>query len=440
MLRFTKFQRNVLLALRSLVLNWLRSSLSVLGIIIGNVAVITLLAFGEGSKQDALEDIRRQGATNIIIRSVKPADDAASAAGRRSFVASYGVTQRDYEQFLAIPEIVRSVRMRVFPQEVRTEGKMFNGRLVGTLPEYAEVTKIELARGRFLTEKDEYETANVCVLGAATADSLFPFEDPVGQSILMSSHFYRIVGVMKDRMPTGGTGGSLAAEEFNNDVYVPLRTVNARYGDSVVIRTSGSFSGEKVALHQVTLTLDVNIDNPAGREKVRAAGNLIREILDRNHNGKKDYAVTVPLDRLEDAERTQDRFTILLFVIASISLLVGGIGIMNIMLATVTERTREIGIRRALGAKRRDIVSQFLIEATVQTAVGGLVGVVIGISAIYAAPPLVRWLLSERLPAKLLFWPIGVSLFVSLLVGLVFGLYPAWRASRLDPIEALRHE
>ena len=440
MFQFTKFQRNVLLALRSLWLNWLRSSLSVLGIIIGNVAVITLLAFGEGSKQDALEDIRRQGATNIIVRSVKPPDDAAASSGRRSFVANYGLTTKDYEQFLTIPEVSRSVRMRVFPQEVRCEGKMVNGRVVGTTPEYADVNKIELARGRFLTEKDDHDVDNICVLGSEIADSLFPFEDPIGQSILMSSHFYRVVGVMKDRMPTGGTGGSLAAEVYNNDIYVPLRTVDARFGEAVVIRSSGSFSGENVQLHQVTLTLDVNIDTPAGREKVRAAGNLIRELLARNHGEKKDYAVTVPLDRLEDAERTQNRFTILLFVIASISLLVGGIGIMNIMLATVTERTREIGIRRALGAKRRDIVSQFLIEATVQTAVGGIVGVFIGIAAIYIAPPLVKWIFNERLPAKLLFWPIGVSLFVSLLVGLVFGLYPAWRASRLDPIEALRHE
>jgi putative ABC transport system permease protein len=440
MFQFTKFQRNVLLALRSLWLNWLRSSLSVLGIIIGNVAVITLLAFGEGSKQDALEDIRRQGATNIIVRSVKPPDDAAASSGRRSFVANYGLTGKDYEQFLTIPEVARSVRMRVFPQEVRSEGKMVNGRVVGTTPEYADVNKIELARGRFITEKDNYNVDNVCVLGSEIADMLFPFEDPIDKSILMSSHFYRIVGVMKDRMPTGGTGGSLAAEVYNNDVYVPLRTVNARFGEAVVIRSSGSFSGENVQLHQVTLTLDVNIDTPAGREKVRAAGNLIRDILARNHGIKKDYAVTVPLDRLEDAERTQNRFTILLFVIASISLLVGGIGIMNIMLATVTERTREIGIRRALGAKRRDIVSQFLIEATVQTAVGGIVGVFIGIAAIYVAPPLVKWVFGERLPAQLLLWPIGVSLFVSLMVGLIFGLYPAWRASRLDPIEALRHE
>jgi putative ABC transport system permease protein len=188
------------------------------------------------------------------------------------------------------------------------------------------------------------------------------------------------------------------------------------------------------------MTVDATVDTKAGREKVRAAGNLIREILERNHGVKKDYAVTVPLDRLEDAERTQDRFTMLLFVIAGISLFVGGIGIMNIMLATVTERTREIGIRRALGAKRRDIVMQFLIEAMVQTTVGGVIGVLIGVAAVYVAPPLVRWIGDSHLPAQLLWWPIGVSLAVSVGVGVVFGLYPAWRASRLDPIEALRHE
>ncbi len=330
--------------------------------------------------------------------------------------------------------------MRVFRQEIRSEGKVFNGRVVGTTPEYADVNKITLARGRFVTDEDNYEADNVCVLGAATADGLFPFEDPIGQSVLISSHYYRIVGVMKQRMPSGGTGGSLAAEEYNDDVYIPLHTVNARFGESVVIRSSGSFSGERVAIHQVTLTLDVNIDTPAGREKVRAAGNLIREILERNHAGKKDFAVTVPLDRLEDAERTQDRFTILLFFIGGISLLVGGIGIMNIMLATVTERTREIGIRRALGAKRRDIVSQFLIEAILQTFLGGAVGVLAGVLAIYVFPPVVEWIAQWHLPAKFQAWPIGLSLGVSLGVGVIFGLYPAWRASRLDPIEALRHE
>lgn len=435
---FTKFQRSVILALRSLWLHKLRSTLSVLGIIIGNVAVITLMAFGEGSKQEALDEIRRTGATNIIVRSVKPPD--LSSTTMRSFILGYGLSQKDFEQFLTLPDVSHAVRMRVFPQEIRRFERMHNGRLVGTTPEYAEVNKIELAAGRFLTQQDDHAMENVCVLGADTADALFPFEDPLGQSININSQFYRVVGVMKDRMPTGGTGGSLAAEVYNNDVYMPLSTCNVRFGESIVIRTSGSFTGEKVQLHQVTLTIDTSIDTPAGREKVRAAGNLIRDILERNHGPKKDYAVTVPLDRLEQAEHTQANFTRLLVLIASISLLVGGIGIMNIMLATVTERTREIGIRRALGAKRRDIVMQFLIESVVQTGVGGLVGVVIGLAAIFVVPPVYNWLAEGRLPAQVRYDSIALSLIVSISVGVLFGLYPAMRAARLDPIEALRHE
>jgi putative ABC transport system permease protein len=330
--------------------------------------------------------------------------------------------------------------MRVFPQEIRHLNLMFNGRLVGTTPEYADVNKIQVAAGRFLTEEDDKYMENVCVLGADIADKLFPFENPLGQPVNINQQFYRVVGVMKERMPTGGTGGSLAAEEYDNDVYVPLQTVNVRFGRAVIIRQSGSMSGEEVALHQVTLTLNADINTWRGRQKVKQTGDHIREILKANHDPKKDYAITVPLDRLEDAERTQNRFTVLLFMIASISLIVGGIGIMNILLATVTERTREIGIRRALGAKRRDIIQQFLIESIVQTTTGGAIGVIIGMVAIYVVPPIARVLFHEHLPAVAQVWPILVSLAVSLAVGTVFGLYPAWRASRLDPIEALRHE
>jgi putative ABC transport system permease protein len=179
---------------------------------------------------------------------------------------------------------------------------------------------------------------------------------------------------------------------------------------------------------------------------VQAVGNEIKTMLEKKHP-KKDYAITVPLDKLEEAERAQSRFTMLMGVIAFISLFVGGIGIMNIMLATVTERTREIGIRRALGAKRKDIVMQFLVEAVVQTTLGGLLGAVIGITAVYAVPALwdllrsTSWFESQmKLPAKLHVGSIIVSVGVSILVGMVFGLYPAWRAAKLDPIEALRHE
>jgi putative ABC transport system permease protein len=216
-------------------------------------------------------------------------------------------------------------------------------------------------------------------------------------------------------------------------VYIPLQTCKARYGERIITRRPGSFNGEQVELNQVTLTV-------TDMDQVRPTGAVVRDLLERFHKRKSDWLVTVPLDRLEQAERERDRFTRLLAVIASISLLVGGIGIMNIMLATVTERTREIGIRRALGAKRRDITLQFLIEAVVQTSVGGLIGVALGLGAVYIIPPLWQLLAQAHLPAQVNVASIFYSLEVAIGVGIGFGLYPAWRAARLDPIEALRHE
>ena len=287
---------------------------------------------------------------------------------------------------------------------------------------------------------------NICVLGSEVADKLFPFEDPLGQTVQMKSQFFRVVGVVKERMPTGGSGGSQAAEDYNRDVYIPFRTSRSGSATSSSSGRRGSRSAEKVDISQVTLTVNAEVDTPEGRAKVQAVGNEIKAMLEKRHP-RKDYAVTVPLDQLEEAERAQSRFTILMAMIASISLFVGGIGIMNIMLATVTERTREIGIRRALGAKRKDIIMQFLVEAVVQTTVGGLVGVVIGVLSVYAVPALWevirtwRWFASDmHLPAKLHVMSIFLSVGVSIVVGVVFGLYPAWRAAKLDPIEALRHE
>jgi putative ABC transport system permease protein len=438
-LGLTKLNRSVGLAVRSLWLHKLRAALSVLGIVIGTSAVIALMAFGKGSMQDALDDIKRQGATNIIVRSVKPTDD--SSTGNRSFVITYGLKFADLERFETFRDsLVRLVPMRVFPSEVRYLERIdTKGRLVGTMPEYTEVNKLELAGGRFLTREDEESLANNCVLGSAIADKLFPFEDPLGKTVMIRSNRFLVVGVCADRMPTGGSGGSQAAEDFNHDVYIPFSTCRARIGETVFIRTAGSRSAEKVQISQVTMTVDADFETTEGRQKVKALGDAIRDMLKQDHI-RDDWAITVPLDRLEEAERAQDRFTSLLVLIASISLFVGGIGIMNIMLATVTERTREIGIRRALGAKRRDIVSQFLVEAVVQTTIGGLAGVVIGLAIVFGAPPLWRLATATNLPAQLSYWSIVLSVGVSILVGVVFGLYPAWRAARLDPIEALRHD
>ncbi|OWK35089.1 ABC transporter permease [Fimbriiglobus ruber] len=426
-----KGRRGLVLALRSLWLHKLRSVLSVLGIIIGTFAVITLMAFGEGSMKDALDDIARQGATNVIVRSVKPSDD--SSTQRRTRVAIYGLTYADYERFKTIPTVTQMVPMRIFPQEIRYLDRLRNGRVVATTAAYPDVnTEVRMASGRFLVDDDDDQMRNVAVLGSEVADRLFPFEDPLTQTVRLGNYFYEVVGVIANRQALAAVGGSSqASEDFNNDVYIPLRTCRARYGEKIMIRQSGSFSGEQVELSQVTLTMK-------DMDSVRPSGSIVRSLIERYHL-KSDYAVTIPLDRLEAAEREKERFTQLLAMIAGISLLVGGIGIMNIMLATVTERTREIGIRRALGAKRRDIILQFLIEAVVQTSVGGLVGVILGVMTVFSVPWVAEHVFEARQPAVLNGWSIVYSLGVSVGVGVVFGLYPARRASRLDPIEALRH-
>jgi putative ABC transport system permease protein len=432
-----KGRRTLVLALRSLWLHKMRAMLSVLGIIIGTSAVISLMAFGEGSMQDALEDIKRLGATNIIIRSVKPPDEVSTA--QRTFVARYGITQEDYDLMATIPTVVRMVPMRVFPKPVYHDQFMWNSRIVATTPEYKEINNLKEAAGRFLVESDSDSRENYCVLGSAVAARLFPYSSPLDETVLIDKTSYLVVGVVEERMPTGGSGGSLAAEDFNNDVYIPLGSATNLIGKTVFLRQTGSRSGEQVEYSQVTITV-------GDTDEVRPAGEAIRTLIDRHDafgrpaHPRNDTELTVPLDRLEEAERAKDRYKMLLALIASISLMVGGIGIMNIMLATVTERTREIGIRRALGAKRRDITMQFLIEAVVQTTIGGLVGVCLGLLIIFVVPWLAAHLADAKLPSKLHVLSIFLSLTVAVGVGVLFGWYPARRASLLDPIEALRHE
>jgi putative ABC transport system permease protein len=427
-----KGRRSLVLALRSLWLHKLRSFLSVLGIIIGTWAVIALWAFGEGTMHDALEDIKRQGATNIMIRSVRPAEE--SSTGQRQRIAIYGLSQADYQRFLTIPTVVRSVPMRIFTIQARHVDRLHNGRVVGTTAAYADVNKVELASGRFFNDDDDHQMLNVAVLGSEMADRLFPFEDPIGKTVRLDKYFYEIVGVLRERMATSAVGGSTqTAENFNHDVYIPLQTCRVRYGEKFISRQSGSWNAEQVELSQVTLTI-------TDMESVRPAGDVVRDLLERFHGPKKDWDITIPLDRLEAAERERDRFIRLLAIVATISLLVGGIGIMNIMLATVTERTREIGVRRALGAKRKDITLQFLIEGVAQTSVGGLVGMVLGVGSVFLVPPIYTWLTKQPLPAQLNVDSIFYALAVAIGVGVGFGWYPARRAALLDPIEALRHE
>jgi putative ABC transport system permease protein len=430
------FRRSVRTAARSLWLHKLRSFLAVTGIIIGTAAVVALMAFGEGSMRDALEDIKRRGATNLFILSVKPVDEATTQEPPPFH--RYGLTHDDWHRFQeTIPHLVGTLPLRTAPVEIRplTEGRLFHGRLVATTPSYALVYKLEqfLPRGpyRFLTDRDERMLANVVVLGSEVARELFPAGDPLGKSIKVSGKEQAliVVGVLEDRTPSTHGGD---VEQFNRDVYIPLSTWRARFGDRTEIRTTGARLREEVQLSQIVVTVSET-------EHVRATGEIIKGQLEHFHE-QKDWDLKVPLDRLEEAERTRERYRILLGFIAGISLFVGGIGIMNIMLATVTERTREIGIRRALGAKRRHITIQFLVEAMIQTTLGGILGVGLGFAVMFVAPVVYESIWRQRLPVEVPVPSIIMAFWVAVGVGVLFGWYPAQRAALLDPIEALRHE
>jgi putative ABC transport system permease protein len=431
------------LGIKSLLLHPLRSLLTVLGIFIGVASVIWLLAIGEGISRKAKEQIEALGADNIIVRSVKP---PAETTGTSSGLIPYGITRDDYERLTkTIPTIERALSIREIRRRFSYGPRLLDGRLVGCTPDYAEVTKLEVDRGHFISDAEMADKKNHCVLAAGTAERLFPFEDPLGRSIHIEEAYYVVVGVMKPRTPSAGIGGSFAAQDFNFDVYIPITTLWNRIGDVVFTARSGSFEGEIIQLSQATLKVD-KVDH------VMETAELIKETLARYHRSE-DYAVTVPLELLEQAKTTRMMFILFMGLIAAISLVVGGIGIMNIMLATVTERTREIGVRRALGAKRGDIIRQFLVETVALSIVGGVTGILGGLTCRMFVRLIRKGLESalpevmQRLPAVIqtvepviVPWSIPLAFGISVTIGVIFGIYPAMRAASMDPIEALRHE
>ena len=280
------------------------------------------------------------------------------------------------------------------------------------------------------------------MLGSKTGQLLFPYEDPVGRAVKIDEDLYVVIGQTENRTASAAIGGSLEARDYNLDAYIPLSTLRERIGDMVMTRRAGGFDGERVQLSQVTLTVG-DID------EVDETAEIVSTLLEKYHE-KSDWAVVVPKELLRQAQRMRALFNVLLVVIAGISLLVGGIGIMNIMLATVTERTREIGIRRALGATRRDIIQQFLTETVVLTCTGGMLGVGFGFlcgPAVWLFRRLGDRLVPELLPAaaqsfepRIAPWSVVLAISISVGVGILFGLYPARRATHMDPLEALRHE
>ena len=426
-------------------LHKLRSALAVLGILIGVTAVIWLVAMGEGVSYQAQQQIKDLGATSIIVRSIKPAEESSRDVGSR-FGISYGLLRDDYERIITnVPTVKRAVPMREISREVRHREHFIDGQVIGCTPDYFGMNRLKIARGRPISQVDMQGYSNVVVLAWEAAAKLFPIEDPLGRAVQLGTEFYVVVGIAAERTAAAAIGGSLDARQYDRDVYIPLSTFRARIGDRVFTMRAGATQLETVELTQITAVVE-------DMAEVDATADIIRALLQRYHK-VVDYAVVVPKELLEQAETMRAMFNVLLLLIAGISLLVGGIGIMNIMLATVTERTREIGIRRALGATKGEIVQQFLWETVVLSGTGGLLGVLVG----FLCGPTVngiRQLVSTFLPEvwtalppnirnlepRLAPWSIIAAFGISVGVGIIFGIYPARRAANMDPIEALRHE
>ena len=396
----------------------LRSALTMLGMIFGVAAVIAMLSIGAGAQQKMIAFIEQLGVRNVIVEARESADDQTLQKVRK---ISPGLTFADLRAVQAnlAGLDAASARKRLVPTEVRPKPQGDMPTMFGVAPEYQAIAGLRTIQGRFFDARDDEAAAPVAVLGQAAAASLFGIDDPVGQFVKINQQWFRVIGVAGPQLVAESDLAGLPAVDRNNVIYVPLR--------SALLRIEDSRSYYKDEIDAMYLSM-------APTASVTTAGATVRGLLDTSHRGASDFTVVVPAELLAQQERTKQLFEFVMVAIASISLLVGGIGIMNIMLASVMERTREIGVRRAVGATRRDIVRQFLIETTIITVSGGVAGTVVGVLLSELVAYFAGWSTVVTVTSVVLACAVSVS------VGIVFGLYPAVRAARLDPVYALHYE
>jgi len=429
-----RFKRTAKLGIKSLWMHKLRSTLTASGIIFGVSSVIAMLAIGEGASRAAQEQIARLGSRNIIIKTVPPPEDKDVSSQQES-MRVYGLTYLDAERFRnSLPNVEVVVPSRRIPQQAWYRNRRVSVEVIGTVPWYPEISPVRIMSGRFLGSIDMHHKQGVCVIDEKVVKELFVFDDPLDQDVKILGDYYRVVGVVSaaetvsavNTIDNGAAKGKSQGGANVGNIYIPLTTVKNRFGEISVQFGTGGRSVERVELQEVIVKVG-SID------EVLSTRDTLETILDRGHK-KDDYQVVVPLELLKQAKQTQRIFSIVLGSIAAISLLVGGIGIMNIMLATVSERTREIGIRRALGARKRDIIIQFLSETLMLTFLGGILGISLG----SLIPFLVTYF--GKMPTVITGISLVLAFGISGAVGIIFGIYPAYRAANMDPIESLRHE
>lgn len=394
--------------LRSLCLHRLRAILSILGIVFGVVAVIVMLSIGEGAKQETLEQIEQLGMNNILIRQQALSDEQRTQALTQR---SQGLTWKDASVLSQnIPFLLHYAPLRLVEASLTGTFKQMAPEILATTRAYGEIKNLKLVEGRFLCDLDQSERKLVCVLGYEVAQNLGK-EGHSGRPLRLDDRYYEIVGILQPTYWKASHNQAMTARHLDQVVFIPLQADLT----------------QQEGLSEIILQVQDS-------KQLRRTAQLVRQILSRLHGGYEDYQIVVPQELIQQAQRTHHIFNLILGSLAALSLLVGGIGIMNIMLATVSERTREIGIRRAVGASKQHILMQFLLETFVLSVGGAIGGILLGVMFSMVISTVAGW------KTVVTIWSILLALGMALGVGLCAGLYPAFQAATMDPMQALRHD
>ena len=443
---------NLYIAIDAVTSNKVRSLLTALGIIFGVAAVIAMLAIGNGAQQEILDQIKLVGVNNIVVKPVIEQEEEKIEEGqnqkeKKKF--SPGLTVRDVRSIAAtIPSLTRISPEIILETTVVRTGYRRSAKLVGVEPSYFEIFSFELQEGQMFLDEQLRLGSPVCIIGQSIRTRFFPTENPIGKNIKVGPHWLTIIGVLEERFVSKNAISKLGIRDFNMDIYVPLNTMLIRYKNRDKVTASDLLQAsarnrsrgmnqaaeeseeEKKNYHQLDrLVLQVD-KTPA----LQPSAEIIARLLKRKHYDMVDFEIEIPELLLKQQQRTNDIFNYVLGAIAGISLLVGGIGIMNIMLASVLERIKEIGLRLSIGAKKSDVTQQFLFEAVMISVSGGLIGVILGISMAYVVSEF------ADIPTLISFSSIVLSFGVAATVGLIFGIAPARKAASQDPITSLRYE